>query len=252
MVGGVAVAATVLAAYALVVKVFPASLDTTNQLARLRAPFDYWNATGLAAAIGLPGAVWAGARLGGGRVLRTLSVPAISVLVTVVILSGSRGALLGAVVGMTFWMALVPLRLRAATVLAVGVAGGAAATWWALEQSAITTDYSPLTVRTAAGHHFGVVLLIMVAVMTLAGFAVAVAFERFNVGARNRRRIGVALVVALALVPVGLVAGLATSSRGLDRRGLARLGDAGQREQQRQQQSGSPGGAWKQPSRLLE
>lgn len=215
VVGGVATAATVLSAYALVVKVFPASLDAGNQLARLRAPFEYWNATGLAAAMGIPGVAWTGARHGGGRVLRALSMPAMSLLVTVLILSGSRGALLAALIGMAVWMALVPVRLRATAVLVVGVAGGAAATWWALEQRAITTDYSALAARTAAGHRFGVVLLIVLAVVTAAGLAISMGYERVAIGEQTRRRIGVALLVVLALVPIALIGGLAASSRGL-------------------------------------
>jgi hypothetical protein len=213
--GAVGTAATVIAAYALLVKVFPGTLDAGNQLARLRAPFDYWNATGLAAAMGLPCALWAGARRNGGRLLAVLSMPAIAVLVTVLVLSGSRGALLAAAIGVALWLAVVPLRLRATLVLAIGVAGGAAATWWALEQRAITSDFSTLAARTAAGHRFGVVLLIVLAAVTACGGAAAVAGGRAAVSERARRRIGLGLLVALAFVPVGVVAGLAGAPRGL-------------------------------------
>jgi hypothetical protein len=215
VVGAVAGFATVVCAYALLVKVFPASLDPGDQLGRLRAPFDYWNATGLAAAIGLPAAVWAGARREGGPVLRALSIPAISILGSVLILSWSRGALLAAVVGVGCWLALVPLRLRAALVLGLGVVGAAVVTLWGLGHDAVTHDGALLPARTAAGHSLGIVLVVVLAVMTLAGFALALAMERVTVGPLVRRRAGTAVIALLALVPIALIVGLAASSRGL-------------------------------------
>jgi hypothetical protein len=215
VVGAVGTAATVIGGYALLVKVFPASLDAANPLARLRAPFDYWNATGLAAAMGLPCVLWAGARREAGRTVRALAMPAIAILVTVLILSESRGALLAVVIALCGWFAVVPLRLRATVVLAIGVAGGAAATIWALGQPALTNDYVALAPRTAAGHRLGIVLVVVLAVTTAAGFATAVAMQRVPISGPLRRQIGTALLVALALVPVGGIAALAASSRGL-------------------------------------
>ncbi len=112
LVGAVAVLATVISTYALLVKVFPGTFDPQDPVGRLRAPFDYWNATGLMAALGLPPTVWAGARRDGGRRLRALAPPAIAILITVVILSYSRSALLAAICGLALWFTLVPLRLR--------------------------------------------------------------------------------------------------------------------------------------------
>jgi cytochrome c-type biogenesis protein CcmH/NrfG len=213
--GALAAFATVVCAWALLVKVFPGSLDASNQLARLRAPFDYWNATGLAAAIGLPGCVWAGARPEGGRISRALSMPAIAVLLIVLILSQSRGALAAAIIGVGLWVALVPVRLRAALVLAVGAVGAAGVLLWALGQSPLVHDYNALPVRTHSGHELGVGLLIMLVVITIAGFATATAMERVTVRAPLRRRISIALLTLLALVPVAAVIALAASSRGL-------------------------------------
>ena len=85
--------------YALLVKVFPAALDANDQFGRLQAPFQYWNATGLIGALGLAPCLWAGARRERARAMRALAVPAVSVLVTVIVLSYSRGALLVAVSG---------------------------------------------------------------------------------------------------------------------------------------------------------
>jgi len=94
VVGGVALATSVVCACALLVKVFPATFDPQEALGRLKMPLDYWNATGLVGALGLPACLWAGSRREGARVLRGLAVPAAALCATVVVLSYSRSALL--------------------------------------------------------------------------------------------------------------------------------------------------------------
>jgi O-Antigen ligase len=215
MVGAIALAATLICAEALLVKVFPAALDPNDLIGRISAPFDYWNASGLIAALGVPACLWAGARRDRGRVLRALSMPALSVLLTVLILSYSRSALLAAVVGLACWFAFVPLRLRGVVVLAVGAAGAAFPSLWALSTRSFTHDLATLHSRTVAGHGFGLVLLFALALTTVVGFAASFAMDRTPLPARTRRRIGVVLVTLVALVPVAGVAGLAASSRGL-------------------------------------
>jgi hypothetical protein len=215
LLGALGTVAVVACGYGLLSKVFPASLDAADTFGRLRVPFDYWNATGLIAAMGLPVCLWAGARSASGRVLRALSVPAVAVLVTALMLSYSRGALLAAAIGLACWFVLVPLRLRATLVLALGVAGGAIATVWALSDHAITHDNQALSARTAAGHHFGLVLLIVVILSALAGWVATLGMDRTALSTQLRRRIGTALVVLVAMVPVAAVVGAAASSRGL-------------------------------------
>ena len=215
LVGAIGTVAVVACGYGLLSKVFPGSLDAADTFGRLRVPFDYWNATGLMAAMGLPVCLWAGARSGSGRVLRALAVPSIAILTTALILSYSRGALLAALVGLACWFVLVPLRLRATLVLALGAAGGAIASGWALSHHAITHDNQALSARTAAGHDFGLVLLIVVILTAIAGWAATIGMDRVAVSTRLRHRIGTALVVLVALVPVAVVIGAAASSRGL-------------------------------------
>jgi O-antigen ligase len=215
LLGAIAVLATIVSAYALLVKVFPASLDRGDLYGRLNAPFDYWNATGLIAAMGVPACLWAGAGRESGRAARTLSVPALAVLVAVVVLSYSRGALVAVAIGLAFWFVLAPLRLRGALVLALGAAGGAAISVWALATHPLTRDYQTLQSRTTAGHHFGLVLIVVLALSTVAGFAAAFWIERVALSGQLRRRIGTALIVLVALVPVAGIGAIATSSRGL-------------------------------------
>ena len=215
LVGSVAIAATLISGYALLAKVFPAALDPSDPLGRLHVPLDYWNATGLMAALGLPACLWAGARPSRGPVLRALSVPAITILIAALVLSYSRGVLLAAAIGVGCWFALVPLRLRAALVLALGTAGGVAAALWALATHPLTHDRVSLHARTTAGHAFGLFLLLLLVLVTLAGFAAAFAMDRVVVPAHVRRRLSQVLVALVVLLPIGGVVALATSSRGL-------------------------------------
>jgi hypothetical protein len=213
--GSIAVAAGTISAYALLVKVFPAALDPGGTLGRLRAPFDYWNATGLVAAMGLPACLWAGARRERGRVTRALAVPAVAVMVSVIVLSYSRGAIFAAVLALALWFALTPLRLRAALILGLGLVGAAVIAGYALGTHDLTANLVPLQARSTSGHAFGVLLVLVLALLTVAGFAAGFAIDRVAVPIVVRRRVGTALVVLVALIPLAGVGALAASARGL-------------------------------------
>jgi hypothetical protein len=215
LIGGLAVYALVVSVYALLVKVFPGSLDAGNTLGRLRAPFSYDNAVGIAAAIGIPAWLWLGAGSGTRNPWLTgLTVPAVGALVTALILCLGRGAVIAAVVGLALWFAFVPTRLRAALLLAAGSLVGIAVSLWATGDRALMHDYVALPARVSAGHRFAVVLLIALAVLGLAGAGCAVGLARVRLSEPMRRRIGIALIALLALVPVGGIVALASSSRG--------------------------------------
>lgn len=214
VVGAIAVCATVVSAYALLAKVFPATFDPSTPVGRLLAPFGYYNATGLMAALGLPACLWAGARRDRSVVLRALAVPAAGILVAVLVLSVSRGALFAAIGGLGCWFALVPIRLRAALVLGLGAAGAAVISLWAFSHHSLTHDYQPLHVRTTAGHTFGGVVVGALAALTVAGFLMVIGMDRVSFAATTKRRIGTALVILVALVPVGGLVALAGSTRG--------------------------------------
>ncbi len=215
MAGGVAAALTAICAYSLLAKVFPASLAPNNTYGRLQAPFGYWNAVGLAAAVGLTPCLWAAARRTGSILLRGAAVPAISVLISVIALSYSRSAVLAAVCGGALFVALAPLRLRAAAMGALGALGAVPIIAWGLGHHTFTTDNVAAGAQDSAGHAFGWVLLIVVLVMTAIGVLAALASDRVAVPARARRRIGTVLLAGVALLPVLAVIALATSSRGL-------------------------------------
>ena len=215
LVTAVAASATAVIGYALVVKVFPDALDPRDPLGRLNAPLGYWNAVGDMAAMGIPAALWVGASPLTPRALRILAPAALAVLIAGLLMSVSRGALIAAVIGLAVWFALVPLRLRAAAVLAVGGAAGAAICGWALPSHGLSDDNLAEHTRVVAGHHFGIVLLVVLCLTLAASWALAIGMQRYRPALDVRRRVGTVLVVLVALIPVGGVIALAASSRGL-------------------------------------
>jgi O-antigen ligase len=216
IIGAVALLAVVVSGYALLGKAFPTTVAPGQALlgARLSAPYGYWNAIGLVAGLGLPAFVWLGARRDGHPFLRALAVPGIGVLVATVLLSYSRGALIAGLIGLACWFVFVPLRLRGVLVLALGVIAGGAVMLWALGEPGITSDGQTTHTQITAGHSFGIVLVVMLVVSFGVTAALLVAGGRRELGERDRRRIGGALLALVACLPVVAVIGLAASSRG--------------------------------------
>ncbi len=213
--GAVATAAAVLCAWALLTKVFPTTLAPANDYGRLLAPFGYWNAIGVCAALGLAPALWAATRSASPTVLRALTIPAMTLMISVIALSYSRSAALVGVVAVAGWAAFVPLRLRTALMLGLAALCAMPIVVVALHSHSLTTDHVTLQAQDVAGHAFGPVLAVAVAVALAVGFAASHAMPRVTVSEPVRRRLGIALLVVVALVPVAFIAALAASSRGL-------------------------------------
>ena len=168
-------------------------------------------------------------------------------------LSYSRGALIAGLVGLAVWFVLVPMRLRATLLLGLGAIGGAVASAWAIKHSAITGDNIALAARTSAGHEYGAVLVGVIVLMVIAGLTAAYGLERIEVAEPVRRRIGTALIVCVAMVPVVAVGAMAASSRGLTGEISHVWNDAHEREQRTApEQRGAPRRARQQPAAVLE
>jgi O-antigen ligase/polysaccharide polymerase Wzy-like membrane protein len=212
--GGVVLAAVIVCGYALLTKVFPASLDAGDIYARLRAPYSYWNAIGLTAAMGAIGCMWLGARRAGHALLSALAYPAMGLMLTTLMLAYSRGALVALVLGLVLWFCIVPLRLRSAAILISGavLAGGVVA--WDFSTHALSADSVAIDARTSVGHQLGVLLLAMLALLTLIGLAFGFWTSRSAPSIAGRRRAGALLLALLAVVILACAGGLAASHRG--------------------------------------
>ncbi len=213
--GAITLSAIAISAYAVLTKVFPGALNPDEIYARLREPFGYWNSVGLAAALGVPGCLWLGTRRARHQALDALAYPALGLLVLTMLLSFSRGAVLAAVLGVAFWFATVPRRLRGAAVLIAGVAGGGVMALWAFSQNALTDDRVPVDLRNQAGLQLGLLVLVMLALLAAAGLAVGFARAAHTPTLHQRDRAGVALLAGLALIPVAITIALALGERGL-------------------------------------
>jgi O-Antigen ligase len=212
--GGIVLAAVAISLYALATKVFPGHLSADEPYARLRAPFGYWNAIGLFAALGVPSALWLGARRHGSSPLSALAYPAVGILLVTQLLAYSRGALLALAIGVIFWFAFVPLRLRGAAVALCGAAGALPVALWAFARNGLTTDRLDTALRGPSGHQLGILLLAMIVALTAAGLAVAFREARAPLDRLVRRRIGTTLLVILALLPIAGAGYLFTTDRG--------------------------------------
>lgn len=212
--GAVVLSAVSVCAYALLTKVLPGQLDPHDTYARLQEPYGYWNSIGLTAAMGALGCLWLGARRSGHALISVSAYPAMGVLLVTLMLAYSRGALVALAIGVALWMAIVPLRLRGARVLIVGVLGAAPVVAWAFSTHALSHESIGLAARTTAGRQLGVLLVAMVLVLTAVGVALGFSSARRPGSARARRGMGAVLIALLVLAVAGLAGALAVSKRG--------------------------------------
>ncbi len=215
LLGGLALAAVVVCGYALATKVFPGKLAPSNTYARLEEPFGYWNAIGLAAAMGAICCMWLGARRGGHALLSALAYPAMGLLLLTLMLAYSRGALAAFAVGVVLWLVLVPLRLRGAAVLILGALGAGAVGAWDFSTHALSSEKVSLAERATAGHQLGALLVAMLVALALAGLAIGFATGRRAPSPALRRRAGAVLLALIALAIIAFAGALAHSQRGL-------------------------------------
>ena len=201
--------------YSLLSRIFPAALAEDEVYARIAAPFDYWNAVGVTAALAIPPALWLGSRRSGHAPANALAYPLMGLLLVAVFLSYSRGALAAAALGTALWLALVPLRLRSLAVFGLSVVAAAPVIAWALSKDAFTRDYVPLAGREAVAGEFGLLLLAMLGGLLLAGLAIGFRLSLRAPEIAVRRRLGLAVVSAAMAVALFAFASVALSDQGL-------------------------------------
>jgi hypothetical protein len=212
---GVLAGAVAVCGWALLTKVFPGALAADEQLARLRAPFEYWNSVGLMAAMAVPPLLWIAARRTGHGAMGALAWPLLGLMFVCLMLSYSRGSLIALGVGLAVWFAAVPLRLRSVAALVCSALGALPVVLWAFAQDGLTVDRAPMEARVDAGHELGALLLLLVAVLGTAGLAVGFFTAQRPPGEHARRIAGRGLLGGLALVPVAVLIALAASPGGI-------------------------------------
>ncbi|MGH2742957.1 MAG: O-antigen ligase family protein, partial [Thermoleophilaceae bacterium] len=117
--------------------------------------------------------------------------------------------------GAIAWFAIAPLRLRSLPVLLLPSAGAGLVAAWALSKDAFAETAQPLAVKESVAGEFGLLLLLMAAVLVVAGLAVNLGHTRLAPTARARRRLGIAALVVACAVPLVAFTSVAFSDRGL-------------------------------------
>ncbi len=212
---GLALGSVVICGYALLSKVFPASLAVANAPARLEEPYGYWNATGLQAALGAICCMWLGSRRSGHALLSTLAYPAMGLLLLTLSLAYSRGSLIAFAVGLGLWFCIVPLRLRGAAVLALGGLGAAVVSAWDFSRHALSAEGVTLAARTTAGHQLGALVIAMGLALAVAGVAIGFLTDRRAPSPALRQAAGTAVIALILLAVIAFTGVLAQSHRGL-------------------------------------
>ncbi|MHB1999758.1 MAG: tetratricopeptide repeat protein [Solirubrobacteraceae bacterium] len=213
--GGIVAASAIVSGYALLSKVFPGEVGAYDAYARLIGPFGYWNATGLAAGMGIVASLWLGSRRSGHGLLRALAYPAMGLLMVTLMLAYSRGALIVTAIGVALWLCVVPLRLRAAALLIAAGACAAGVIAFDFAKASLSAEGVALAIQRSGGRELGVLLLALLLALLAIGVLVVFATDRRRPSAIARRRAGAALLAALALAALAVLGGLAASHRGL-------------------------------------
>jgi hypothetical protein len=215
VVTGIVLAATAAVLYALAARIWPGSIGENEISNRIGQPFQYWNAVGSAAALAVPGLLWLGTRRGAAVAGRVLAYPALGAAVLALLLTQSRGALAAAIIGTLLWLAIVPLRLRALPLIVLASAAAGPVAAWALSKDAFSVAAAPLRVKESIAGEFGLLVVLMLLVLVVAGALVSAGLTRGVPALHVRRRIGIVALVIAAAVPLVAFTSVAFSDRGI-------------------------------------
>lgn len=221
--GGFLVVVAIVAVYALGGKIAPGlnidgllDLNQTADIARLRAPLEYWNALGLLCALAAPIAVRLATDPGRSRPVRLAALEAVYLLAVVVGLTYSRGAVAAFLVGAAVLTAFGSGRLRGLLVMAAATLAAAAPLAVAFGSDGLTANGAPLGERIADGRILGLVFALAAGALLAAGMGLLRMEPRGIAswsGARTRRLFRLAGAGAAVLIVLGGL-GLARSQGG--------------------------------------
>ncbi len=213
--GAVLIASVSVCGWAVITRIFPGALAQHEYAARLGGPFDYWNALGAMAAIGVPAALWLGSRRDRRPTLTALAYPAMGIFALTLLLTQSRAALGVTLLVAAFWLAVVPLRLRTVPVLLVPTLAAAPVAAWALSKPAFTEILQPVSARESVAGEFGLMVLAMCALLFGAGLLVEFGGAHRELSLRRRRQVGSALAGTVCALALGGGVAVALGERGL-------------------------------------
>jgi O-Antigen ligase len=219
---GVLAVAVAVALYALGGKVIPwvhvpgvFDLNQTAIFSRLRAPLDYWNALGLLCVIGVPLALRLSTDVTRQPNARVRSLAALSILLTVLGMTYSRGGVLALVAAVIATTCLGGPRLRGLLAFAIAAIAAVPPLAFAFGRDSLTRDGVGLHDRVVPGLELGLLIVLCLLALAYAGRRLIATEAYVPEDPIRTARVWRALRRA-ALVLVGLLLiALIVSSRGL-------------------------------------
>ena len=193
---------------ALATKVLPSALGDDSDLARLAAPLGYWNGLALVAVAAVPGLLWLA---GGTRRIRygpPLAAVGLTVALTTILLTYSRGGILALAMAVGVTTAFLPRRAPALSALIAAALAATLPAAYALTEPLLSSDQIPTALREDAG--LGLGWRIVVSLVVAAGLAPGIAHLARRAGLdrrRARRAAAACALVAVVLVAVGAATG---------------------------------------------
>jgi tetratricopeptide (TPR) repeat protein len=202
LVGGILAGIVLVAAYALLTRLFPDRVGGYDPLAvyRLSTPIGYWNGLGALAAMGVLLALGTASRAHR-AVARVAAAVCLLVLLPTLYFTFSRGSWVALGAGVVTLLVLDPRRLQATVSILAYTPAPAFAVVLASRSDALTRAHSSLTQATHDGHRLALVLLVLGIIQALVALAVRTAEARLRVPRPIRLAYGAAL---LAIVVAGL------------------------------------------------
>ena len=205
LLGGLATAITLISAYALATRLFPARITSFDPISgyRLQEPLGYWNALGIFATLGTI-LCFAFAARSRAPATRAVAAGAIALLLPTIYFTFSRGSWLALAIGLGAAIVLDPRRLQLLALLAVLAPLFALEVWLGSREDALTHRLSDLAAATHQGHRYALVVVGAALVAALLAFAFALAERRLAVP--RAARLGFGVVVGLVVVAAVAVA----------------------------------------------
>lgn len=217
---GYLVIALLVALYALGGKVIPGvhllgvDFNHTRFIPRLRAPLDYWNALALVALLAAPMALGLVVDRGRRVAVRLAGLLGLSVLLDAIGLTYSRGGVLALVVAVALFAWLSGEAVRSVTAVFLALLGSLPTLAIAFATPSISDLNQPLSARESDGALLGVVLVVSLVALVLAGRAALQLDSRVRVTSAHTRRLALALAAMLCAGAVSGGIALAASKRG--------------------------------------